>query len=139
GGREKQARVEMAAFHLEEIDSVAPRPDEDGHLDAERVVLANADRLTRLSQDAYAALYEGDGAALSGLSTVWRRVTDLAELDPRFQPYLEQRDAVKSALEDLAYFLRSYAADLDGSPDRLQAVEDRLAALERIKRKHGPT
>ncbi|MCC7044693.1 MAG: DNA repair protein RecN [Acidobacteria bacterium] len=139
GGREKQARIEIATFHLEEIDAVAPRPGEDEQLEAERGVLANADRLTRLSSDAYAALYEGDDAVLAGLSTVWRRVADLAALDPRFQPYLDQREALKSALEDLAYFLRSYAADLDGSPDRLQTVEDRLAALERIKRKHGPT
>jgi DNA repair protein RecN (Recombination protein N) len=139
GGREKQARIEIATFHLEEIDAIAPRPDEDTQLEAERVVLANVDRLTRLSGDAYAALYEGDDAVLPGLSTVWRKVAELAELDGRFQSHLEQRDVVKSALEDLAHFLRSYAADLDGSPDRLQTVEDRLAALERLKRKHGPT
>ena len=139
GGREKLARIEIATFHLEEIDAVAPRPDEDDQLAAERVVLANAEKLTRLSGDAYAALYEGDEAVLPGLATVWRRVVDLAEMDARFQPYLNQRDGVKSALEDLAYFLRSYAADLDRSPDRLQTVEDRLAALDRLKRKHGPS
>lgn len=138
GGREKLARIEFATFRLEEIDAVAPKPDEDVQLEAERSVLANADRLTRLSGEAYAALYEGDRAALSALASVWKRVADLAELDPRFAPYLEQREAVKSTLEDLAYFLRSYSADLDGSPHRLQAVEDRLAAVERIKRKHGP-
>jgi len=139
GGREKLARIEIATFHLEEIDAVAPRPDEDDQLAAERVVLANAEKLTRLSGDAYAALYEGDSAVLPGLATVWRRVGDLAEMDARFQPYLDQRDGVKSVLEDLAYFLRSYAADLDRSPDRLQMVEDRLAALDRLKRKHGPS
>src|SRR5690606_1108699 len=58
---------------------------------------------------------------------------------PRFVPYLETRDAVKSQLEDLAFFLRSYAAGIDASPARLQEVEDRLAALERLKKKHGPT
>ncbi len=138
GGREKQARVEMATFHLEAIDAVAPRPDEDDQLEAERDVLANADRLTRLSGEAYAALYDGDSAVLAGLATVWRRVADLAELDPRFRPYLDQRDVLKASLEDLAHFLRSYSADLDGSPDRLQAVEDRLALLDRLKRKYGP-
>jgi DNA repair protein RecN (Recombination protein N) len=46
---------------------------------------------------------------------------------------------VKAALEDLAFFLRDYADALDASPQRLQAVEDRLAVLERIKRRHGPT
>lgn len=138
GGREKQARIEIATFQLEEIDGVAPTAGEDEQLEAERLVLANADRLTRLSTEAYAALYEGHDAVLAGLSTVWKRVTDLAELDTKFRPYVEQRDSVKSLLEDLAYTLRSYAADLDGSAERLQTVEDRLAVLERLKRKHGP-
>jgi DNA repair protein RecN (Recombination protein N) len=136
--REKQARIEMAMFHLQEIDRVAPVAGEDESLAAERVVLANADRLTRLSAEAYSALYEGDHAALATLASIWKRLGELASLDARFTPYLEQREPVKTALEDLAFFLRSYASHLDGSPDRLQAVEDRLASLERLKRKHGP-
>lgn len=137
--REKQARIEIATFHLDDIDRVGPLEDEDLQLDAERAVLSNADRLTRLSNEAYASLYEGESAALAGLALVWKRVADLAAIDARFVPYLEQRDSIKSGLEDLAYFLRSYGADLDGSPERLQAVEDRLALLERLKKKHGPT
>jgi DNA repair protein RecN (Recombination protein N) len=46
---------------------------------------------------------------------------------------------VKSQLEDTAFFLRSYAAGIDASPARLQEIEDRLALLERLKKKHGPT
>lgn len=136
--REKRARIEMATFQLQDIEKVAPRAGEDVDLTAERTVLANADRLSRLSADAYAALYDGEGSALAMLATVWKRVSDLAALDPRFAPYADQRDELKSRLEDLAYLLRSYASDLDNAPDRLQAVEDRLAALERLKRKHGP-
>ncbi len=69
---------------------------------------------------------------------MWKRVSELAAIDPQFNPYLAERDTIKSSLDDLAIFLRSYIADLEASPDRLQAVEDRLAALERIKRKYGP-
>jgi DNA repair protein RecN (Recombination protein N) len=54
-------------------------------------------------------------------------------------PYVESRDGIKSHLEDLAFFLRSYADGIDASPARLQEVEDRLALLERLKRKYGPT
>src|SRR5262249_23462244 len=60
-------------------------------------------------------------------------------LDPQFQPYLEQRDAIRSQLDDLAVFLRRYADGVEASPARLQQVEDRLATLERTKRKYGPT
>jgi DNA repair protein RecN (Recombination protein N) len=137
--REKRARIEIATFQLQEIEKVAPRAGEDDELGAERVVLANADRLSRLSAEAYAALYEGDAAALTQLAAVWKRLADLAALDPRCQPYVDQRNDIKPHLEDLAFFLRGYRDGLDASPDRLQAVEDRLAAVERVKRRYGPT
>jgi len=137
--REKRARIEIATFQLQDIQKVAPEPGEDERLAAERTVLANVDRLSRWSQEAYAALYDGDASALAALSTVWKRVADLATLDPRFAAHLQERDAVKAALEDLAFVLRSYASELDTSPNRLQTIEDRLAALDRLKKKYGPT
>ena len=136
--REKSARIEWVTFQLHDLDRIAPRPDEDETLLSERQVLANSDRLTRLSTEAFAQLYEGEGAALSSLGGVWKRLADLAALDDRFAPYLEQRDEVRSRLEDLAFMLRDYANDLESSPERLQQVEDRLAALEGLKLKHGP-
>lgn len=137
--REKAARAEFLSFQLTEIDRAAPKPGEDDELASTRVVLANADKLQRLCAEAYDALYEGDHAALPALGTVWRKIGDLAELDARFAPYVDAREALKSQLEDLAFFLRSYAAGIDASPARLQEIEDRLAVIERLKKKHGPT
>ena len=102
-------------------------------------MLANADKLQRLCDEAYDGLYEGDHAALATLGVVWKKVESLTAIDDRFAAHLAARETVKPALEDLAYFLRSYAANIDASPARLQEVEDRLAALERLKKKHGPT
>jgi len=137
--QQKAARAEFLAFQLTEIDKAAPLSGEDEELSTMRQVLANADRLQRLSDEAYAVLYEGDEAVLPALAGVWKRVGELANLDPKFQPYLETRAAVKSQLEDLAFFLRSYAQGIDASPARLQEIEDRLALLERLKKKHGPS
>jgi DNA repair protein RecN (Recombination protein N) len=137
--RQKLARVDLLTFQRDEISKAAPRPGEDLALEAERHVLANAERLVQLSGEAYQALYEQDGAVLSGLAAVWKRVGDLAALDPRATAYLDARGAIQSQLEDLAYFLRDYADGIDASPGRLQEVEDRLALLDRLKRKHGPS
>ena len=139
GEREKAARAEFLTFQLQEIERAAPRAGEDVELASTRQVLANADKLQRLCADAYTLLYEGDDAALATLGGVWRKVGELASIDERFQPYADARDGVKAQLDDLAFFLRSYAAGIDASPARLQEVEDRLAALERLKRKHGPS
>jgi DNA repair protein RecN (Recombination protein N) len=137
--RESAARAEFLAFQLAEIESVAPRPGEDDELAATRQVLANADKLQRLCGDAYEALYEGDTAALPALAIVWKKVSELAAIDDRFGGHLAARDTIKPQLEDLAYLLRSYAGNIDASPARLQEIEDRLAALERLKKKHGPS
>jgi DNA repair protein RecN (Recombination protein N) len=136
---EKKRRFEQASFDFEEIGKVAPRAGEDEDLATERSILASADRLSRLSSEAYAALYDGEGNALATLAAVWKRVGDLAAIDDRFRPYLDERAGLKSALEDLAAFLRAYVASLETSPERLQAVEDRLAALGRLTRRYGPT
>ena len=135
--QQKASRAEFLAFQLAEIDKVAPKPGEDEELASTRQVLANADRLQRLCAEAYTALYEGDEAALPALAIVWKKVGELAALDPKFTAYVEARQQVKSQLEDLAFFLRSYAQDIDASPARLQEIEDRLASLERLKKKHG--
>jgi DNA repair protein RecN (Recombination protein N) len=136
--REKSARLDLIVFQLTEIEKAAPKPGEDEELAAIKQVLASAERIQRLCQESYATLYDSDDAVLAGLGGVWKRVGELATIDPQFVPYVESRDAIKSQLEDLALFLRSYADGIDASPSRLQEVEDRLALLERLKRKYGP-
>jgi DNA repair protein RecN (Recombination protein N) len=138
-GREKAARLELIAFQLGEIERAALKAGEDEELATSRQVLANAERIRRLCEESYSTLYESDHAVLAGLSQVWKRVGELAAIDPRFADQLDSRDTIKSQLEDMAFLLRRYADDIDASPARLQQVEDRLALLERLKRKYGPT
>ncbi len=137
--RDRDARAEFLRFQQSEIDRVGPRMTEDEELAAERVLLANAEKLRRLCDEAYARLYDDDASAMSALAAVWRRVSELRELDPRFAPYVESREAVEAQLGDLASFLREYGTHIESAPDRLQDLEDRLAAIERLKRKYGPT
>jgi len=137
--REKSARLDLIGFQLGEIEKAAPKAGEDEQLTATRQVLASAERIQRLCEESYATLYDRDDAVLAGLGGVWKRVGELATIDSQFAPYVESRDGIKSHLEDLAFFLRSYADGIDSSPARLQEVEDRLALLERLKRKYGPT
>lgn len=135
---ERAERVELLTFQRREIENVAPLPGEDEALAGTRVRLANTERLIMLCGDAYGVLYEQDAAVLAQLGHVWRRLEELADIDPVFAQHLGCRDAVGAQLEDLAFFLRSYAADIDGSPERLAEIESRLALLERLKKKYGP-
>lgn len=137
--RERSARLELVDFQLGELTKANPQPGEDEQLAERRLVLRSAATIQRLCGESYAALYEADGAVLPGLGHVWKRVAELAAIDSRFAPYLEQRDGIKAQLDDLATTLRDYGEGLDTSPRALEQVEERLALLERCKRKYGPT
>lgn len=137
--RERDARRELIDFQLTELSRAQVTPGEDEALAAERQVLRNADRIQRLCQESYAELYDGEHAAIDSLERVWKRVTELSSFDARFLPALAARDEIKAQLTDMALTIRDYADSVEGSPQRLQEVEDRLVLLDRLKRKYGPT
>jgi DNA repair protein RecN (Recombination protein N) len=137
--RERDARRELIDFQLTELSRAQVTPGEDEALAAERQVLRNADRIQRLCQESYAELYDGEHAAIDSLERVWKRVAELSTFDARFLPALAARDEIKAQLTDMALTIRDYADSVEGSPQRLQEVEDRLVLLDRLKRKYGPT
>ncbi len=133
------ARRDLLTFQVSELEQAGLTPGEDEDLSIVRRTLINAERIHRLCQESYEALYERDDAVLGVLGGVWRRIGELATFDARFQSAFAAREEIKSQLEDLAVMLRRYADSVDASPGKLQQVEDRLALLERLKKKHGPT
>jgi DNA repair protein RecN (Recombination protein N) len=137
--RERAARLELVEFQLAELTKAALNPGEDEELASTRQILRSADTIQRLCGEAYGELYDSETSVLTGLGHVWKRVSELAAIDPKFAPYLEHQDDIKAQLEDLAFALRDFGDGIDASPARLQAVEERMALLERLKRKHGPT
>jgi DNA repair protein RecN (Recombination protein N) len=137
--RERERRREALEYQVTEIEKAGVAAGEDEALRQEKVIQANAGRLAGLSAEAYAGLYEDEEAVLSRLGHVYRKVEELARLDPRFGPHLEARASVQAQLDDLAYFLRDYQDALQVTPGRLDEIESRLALLDRLKRKYGAT
>ena len=135
--RERAARLDLVEFQLNELRTANLQAGEDETLASERQLLRSADTIQRLCGESYAELYDSEDAALVALGRIWKRVGELAAIDPRFTPYLDARDGIKAELEDLAFMLRDVADGIDASPGRLQQLEDRLALIERLKRKHG--
>ncbi len=113
--------------------------EEDQRLEAEKRVLANAERLFTAAAAAQELLYEAEVSAETLLGGALRHVEDLARFDAQFQETAQQLAAAKASVEDAAAVLRDFAGRVAGSPERLVEIEDRLAVLERLKRKYGST
>src|SRR5205823_1130220 len=86
---------------------------------------------------AYDLLYEGEASAASSLKAASRQLEELARYDPKFQGSLASLESARIAAEDLGATLRDYAGSINASPERLAEIEDRLALLDRLKRKYG--
>jgi DNA repair protein RecN (Recombination protein N) len=135
--RELERRREMLEFQAGEIDKAQLRPGEEEDLRVEKVRQANAGRLLSLASEAYQLLYEDEEAALARLRGAFKRVEELAALDPAFSSYLEAWPALKAQAEDLAFALRDYRDTIQEAPGRLDEIETRLALIDRLKRKYG--
>ncbi|MBZ5564522.1 MAG: DNA repair protein RecN, partial [Acidobacteriia bacterium] len=66
-----------------------------------------------------------------------RQLEELRRYDAAIEPFLEPLESARATIEELAAFLRDYLGKLEANPQRLEEIEDRLALLDRLKRKYG--
>ena len=137
----EQDRLRMAdlwRFQAKEIaDAQITGDGEDVELEAEKRVLANAEKLYTAAMSAHELLYEQEGAAETTLTAALKQVEELAKFEPRFAEAAQQLAAAKATVEDVSAEVRDFAEKTHASPERLEEIEDRLAALDRLKRKYG--
>jgi len=130
--------MDLWSFQAKEIAAAAiADAEEDVRLETEKRVLANSERLFAGATAAQELLYEAEVSAETLLGGALRHVEDLAKFDELFQETAQQLAAAKASVEDAAATLRDFAGKVTASPERLGEIEDRLAALDRLKRKYG--
>ncbi|MCL6506612.1 MAG: DNA repair protein RecN [Bryobacteraceae bacterium] len=137
--QEKVRLADLWRFQRREIEDIGPKPGEDAELEAERRRLQNFSRLQEAATVAYEALYESPDSALARLRFAARRIEELARLDPAMAALAETLRPAELATEEAALGLRDYLSHLEADPERLEQVESRLAALDKLKRKYGPS
>jgi len=135
--QEKLRLLDLWSFQRREIESAAPKAGEDAALDVERRVLQNVVRLQEGAHTAYAALYDSPGAAHAAIRLALRRLEELCRLDPALAPARETLSGAAVPVEEASFALRDYLSRLEANPARLEEVESRLAALDKLKRKYG--
>ena len=140
--RDEQDRLRLAdlwSFQSREIQSAGPQPGEDEALETEKRVLANAEKLKAAAFSANNVLYEDDASAEAALMAAQKHLEELARYDGKFTEAAQQIAAARATVGDVAGTVRDYADSIDASPERLAEIEDRLALLDRLKRKYGTT
>jgi len=129
--------LDLWEFQRKEIEGAAPSAGEDEALDAERRVLQNLGRLQENAGTAYAALYDSPEAALAQVRLAAKRLDDVCRIDPSLAGLGEYLQSAEVAIKEASYGLRDYLSGLEANPGRLEEIENRLALLDKLKRKYG--
>jgi DNA repair protein RecN (Recombination protein N) len=139
GEQDRLRMVDLWSYQNKEIESAHLVPGEDEALETEKRVLANAEKLYSAALAGFDQLYEGSSSAEAALRDAIRNVDELARYDGRFAESAQQLASARATISDIASGLRDYAESINASPERLAEIEDRLALLDRLKRKYGKT
>jgi DNA repair protein RecN (Recombination protein N) len=140
GEREREQRIDLLRYQVDEIAAAALEPNEDERIANERSVLANAERLVEDASSALQAIEPDDeGGASTMLRTALQHVQRIAEVDTSTAELVERVNEVVVLADDVASDLRRYVESVDVDPGRLAAVEERFDLIQKLKRKYGAT
>jgi DNA repair protein RecN (Recombination protein N) len=138
GSRERD--LDLYRYELSEIEEVAPDPAEEEELALERQRLRHAEGLREAAAGAQAAatgIDEDGGGAAAALAAAESQLQAVAGLDAELDALTARVGSLALELADVGTGLRDYAEGVEADPGRLLAVEERLEAIDRLRRKHG--
>jgi len=138
GEQDRLRLVDLWLFQKREIEEAKLQAGEDEQLETEKRVLANAEKIYNAAIQAFDLLYEGDGSTSASMRAAQKQIEELARYEPKFQEALAALETARISVEDVGATVRDYAGGIHASPEHLAEVEDRLALLDRLKRKYGP-
>jgi DNA repair protein RecN (Recombination protein N) len=131
--------IDLWTYQKKEIDDARLQPGEDQRLENEKRVLANAERIHNAAMNAFDLLYAGDSSTAASLRAARKQIEELTRYEPKFQEASAALESALISVEDVGATVRDFAGGIHASPEHLAEVEDRLAAIDRLKRKYGPS
>ncbi len=132
-------RVDLLRFQQQEIRSAAVEAGEDEALEQEKTRLKHAETLYALVYGGVEALYSAEGAVIERLTEVRKGLEKAAQMDAQLKGSAEELATTAFRIEDIAREMEAYLGAVRFDEDRLEQVEERLDALNRLKRKYGGT
>lgn len=137
--QQRAQQEDLLRFQQQELDEASCRIGEEELLQAERNRLGSSRRLTELASEAQERIQDDTLGILANLVSTERVLGELSQIDPQMQGTVRFISEAKVLLKEVADSLRGYAEGLDSDPMRLSAIEDRLAVIQKMKKKYGGT
>ncbi len=137
--RAGQQQIDMLKHQINEIATAKLKPGEDEEIEARHRVSANGARLAELCGGIVERIGDGDDSVLHALREVAKMTHELEKLDPTATRLFEEFESAQITLREMEGSVRDYAEELELDPKEFARIEERMAALQSLKRKYAPT
>ena len=137
GIRQAESRRDLTRFEIDEIEKLGLREGEDDELEADLDVLEHAEKIIELGNEVMGLTYESDESAVHLIARARDALEKLVSYNPALEPLLENLDGAEVAVKEVGESLRSHISRIDLEGADLDAMRDRLAQINRLKRKYG--
>ncbi|MDR2160278.1 MAG: DNA repair protein RecN [Treponema sp.] len=134
--RDRETRLEILRYGVDEINRAAPKPGESRELEAEAQRLSSFEKLGNHVNSAAESLFDGEYTVLTLARRARNSLDSAAAIDPGLAALQKRMEDLYYEAEDLGEEFRSYRDNLVYDPARLEQVEERLALLHRLKKKY---
>lgn len=139
---ERERRLDLYKYQLEEIDAASLKSDEEEQLKAKRTLLLNSEKLYKSMTQVYVNLFQGDnGVSCAGdlIEDSVYKLSELTGIDGRLNSVKAALEAIQYQLEDLRAEVRNYSESIEFNDDEINFIEERLDFISKLKRKYGST
>lgn len=137
GMRDREHRLDLLRFQVNEIESVNPQSGEMEELETSVSRLKHAEKLSTSTLGALEAVADQENCAFDLLGGAIKSLEDCVRFDTTLGAIIVPLKDALYQIEDGVHQLRMYAENLDADPDRLEEVATRIDALKRLRRKYG--
>lgn len=134
-----ERQIEFLAYRVSEIDSARISADEEEQVVEEHSMIANAQQVIELANGVANALTEAEGCAFDGLVAARQCLSRLIKLIPEAREWHDDLENAVATVQEIVRSVENSVAGIDGSPERMQWLDDRITTYQTLKRKYGAT
>lgn len=132
---EKEDMISYYEFAIKEIDDANLSEEEDIKLKEDRTRILNSEKLMKKASSIYSQLNEN--GIVDRLNSVAFTLKEISSLDPSLDLLTAKFSDLYYEIDSLSDEFKNYYKNLDYDEDRINSIENRIAEINKLKRKYG--
>jgi len=136
-GGDVESQIDLLQFRVKEIEGIAPVEGEEDSVIQEHNTVSHSTRIRELGEGITSGLTEAEGSVFDGMASVQRMLEEMADLLPEAIAWRDEARTIAIGVKELSASVTSRLESIETDPARLEWLEQRMSAYQKLRRKYG--